>query len=188
MKSQSSCISLMTKEIEHFSVSQQFELLLLRNQWFLGKVGIYLPQYSGRLFLDIYPKWCCIIPKGHLFHHVLCGSICNNRNWKLPVRDFAKTGCRRNATKITCRGWKSSLGRNKREGERERKAVMVWALLRVLDCWRHLVLYDTMAAGAELLTWGRLGEHLVLECGQVLTFLFFFIIKGEKIDRDTGVE
>lgn len=28
---------------------------------------------------------------------------------------------------------------------------MVWALLRVLDSWRHLVLYDAMAAGAELL-------------------------------------
>lgn len=65
---------------------------------------------------------------------------------------------------------------------------MVWALLRVFDCWRHLVLYDAMAAGAELLARGRLGKHLVLECGQVLTFLFLFIIKGEEIDRDTGVE
>lgn len=48
-----------------------------------------------------------------------------------------------------------------------------WTLLRVLDSWRHLVPYDDMAAGAELLAGGRLGEHLVLECGQFLTFLFF---------------
>lgn len=44
--------------------------------------------------------------------------------------------------------WK---GTREKEQRREEESCDGMAFLRVLDSWRHLVLYDAMAAGAELL-------------------------------------